>query len=201
MNQITYEIENKIREQLLQMEGILKEAEDIEAAYWDTDANTKVAAKADTDPVTVTTKLWKTDYLGGITLCGELQKFFNNTAITAADNLQRVNNVLYGHAEAASILSPATEDIGNRLKAMCIDIGNIFDQCLSIVELFYDNQIGTALGSLSSERIVYGATESKSVYTSGISILEQFRNLLKASAVTTADYRATLSNWHKETLP
>ena len=130
-----------------------------------------------------------------------LDKFFSNQAVAQSDYLQTIEQIKYGNAELVTQLSEATEQIGTRIKQLCLDALEIYKQILDAIDLYFKNEIGDMLAVMDSHRIFSGAEMNVSDLTAAITLFQQFQNMIENSAVATAEYGGTIAIWEKyETL-
>ena len=138
-NLVTLTIEVKFKEFAEGLALISTEAKDIEKAYFASDASTLVGALATgTTAASLDTKLTKTQYQNGITFIQQLGDFFGNVAVSQADYLTTIEQVIYGNASSPAIVSDAAENLANRLKTLfdsCLDHFKKSEEILAI----YDN--------------------------------------------------------------
>jgi len=193
---VTNLLKNEMKALFSSLTIIKEESKDIGKVYWATDANTIITAVTlGTDPVTVTTKLTKTEYGNGITTMEQLDKFFSNQALTTSDYLSHCQNIKYGDAVLATALSSAVEALGDRMYQVCIDSIELFKQCRNILNLYTSNEVDSMIGSLSDETHVPGCYITKADFAAGITLTEQFKKLLNNEATTQGSYETTLANW------
>jgi hypothetical protein len=194
MEQVPVLLQNNIITIRNSMMTLQRECADIYDAYWKTDANTTVSGLATgATPATVSSKFTKDNYTSGITLCENLEKFFANQAVSTADYLQTVDQCKYGDAVLGSQHTEATEQIGSRIKQLCLDVLEIYKQSLDITDLYFDSEMSDTVAVLDSHRIVYGCEMTASELSNTITMLQQYQNMIQNSSVTQGDYSATLS--------
>lgn len=194
---LTLQLEQEIKAFMTQAKTVWLEAEDIYKVYFSAGPSTEIAGLANGDPVTVSTKLTKLELVNGITLCEELKDFFTNAAVTQADYVATIQNILFGNNQASSVISVAVEALGTRLYSLCGTALALFKKAKALLDLYTDAEISAAVGAISSSTVVFGATATKSVYTSGVIVVEQFKKMLNNEAVTTGDYSAILALWEQ----
>jgi len=187
-------IDDKIRNLFLNMEYLWIESQDVYDAHWKSDANTTISAVTNsTDPVTVNSKLTKAEYLAGITLCEQLTNFFGNSAVTQSDYNKTIQNIIYGNDAAVGELSTSVESIGDRLKSLSEIALAQYKEAKDILELYNDNGISTQLSGVSAGDNLGCMEYSKELLTSYIVFIQQYVNMIGNAAVSTGDYRSTLS--------
>ncbi len=181
------------------LSGIYPEAVAIAKAYFATTVSADISGVGSgATAVTVASKLTKTQYVNGYTMCEKVQAFFENAAVAQGDYAATCYNLLYGNTAASVPLSIPVESLGDRMKSLSGSILVAFDMAKAILDIYTDNQIGDAIGgngAVDDERIVFGATMTKALMLSGITLAEQFKKMINNEAVSTGDYAATLAKW------
>lgn len=195
MNQ-TLELENELEIFMTTAKALELEASDIYKQYFATDASSTVSALLlNSTPATVSSKLTKAAVVSGITFVEQLNNFFANSAVSQADYHDTLQDLLYGNASLGSILTVSVESVGTRLQSLAGTCLTLFKKAKTLLDYYSDTEISAAVGAISTTTVVFGATKTKSVYTSGITLVEQFKKMINNEAVTTGDYGATLSKW------
>lgn len=198
MNNITKNLQNDIKSAMDSFAGIQRECKDIYDAYWKTDANSEISGLATgSTPATVSTKLTKDMYTNALSLMEDLNDFFQNGSLTTTDYMAYCEKVKYGDTAASSILSEATEALGDRIKQVCIDLITLYKSTKNIEKLYFDSGISTALSSLANDIIVFGSSMTKSELILAITFFQEFHNFMDNAAVTQGDYSATISKWKR----
>jgi len=199
MQTVTKLLQNNMKTIMNSLKFMEKECKEIYDVYWKTDVNTQIGALVNgTDPATVNTHLTKTEYLGGITYCEDLNDFFQNGAVTTTDYKQSIYRIQYGSAAVlADELSPATEATGTRIYDLCLNVLEIYKQGKDIINLYYDNEVGDMITSIDSQRIVPGSEMTKDDLASAITLIEEFIGMLDNEAVTQSLYSSTVSKWER----
>ena len=193
---VTKRLEIDIKEMLVNCCCMGCEANDIFKAYWSTNANTLVAALgSDTDGASLTTKLTKAEYINAITFVEDFSKFLSNQAVSANDNLQVLNKVLYGSAATPAKLSEATEAIADRMKTFSQTIFTTYEYARKAYNIYTAEEVGDMITNLDAHRKIPGSNLTKSLLDGGITFAVQFKNLLENQSVTTGDYASTVSRW------
>ena len=195
-NLIASKIQSKIYDLTVSMGYLVNECVDIEKLYF-SGPSSQLAALGANDPVTVATKLTKTEIGNGITLCQQLNNFFQNAAVTQADYLATIEPILYGNDPAPSQLSVEVEAVGNRLYLLCQNVLELFKQSKEIYSLYWASEIGTIVGSLSSSTVFYGIEATASELINGLTLAEQWKKMINNEAVSTSDYKAIIAKWQR----
>jgi len=195
MQTVADKIKSDIRSLVQSWTVMKEEVSDIQKAYNSTDIQTELSGKADGDPVTVTTKLTKLEFINGITMVGELVDFFNNAAVTQGDYWSTCENIIYGNDAAVALLSEAVEHTGDRLLELATNIEQIFKTCNNILNDYNNNNFAVMVTNFSDEDVIHGMGINRSLLSSGITIVEQFKKFVNNEAVATADYKVTLADW------
>jgi hypothetical protein len=198
MKNLSLELETELKAFATSLKAVWIEAEDIFKEYFSTDATTLVSALAtDGTAATVSTKLTKAVLISGITFVTDLKDFFTNAAVSQTDYLATIQTILYGSASLGSPLSPAVESVGTRLYNLCATCLTLNNKAKALLDIYIDSELSAAVGAISSTTVVFGATSTKSLYTSGITLVEQYKKMLNNESVTTGDYAATLAKWEQ----
>lgn len=194
---VTRYIQIEIKSIVDSMSVMKTEVQNIGKVYWSTDANTAVAALGASEPVTMVSKLTKTEFLSGITLCEQLDKFFTNQALTQSDYMSSCENIIYGNDGRTSKLSESVEGLGNRMLQVCQDCVTLFKKCTEVLKIYNENEIGTMISGISTTRLIPGSEMTKAELSSGITLLEQFKKVLNNEVATQGDYGSTLAIWNR----
>lgn len=195
-NLIANKIQTKIYDFTVSLSYLINECPDIEKLYF-SGPSSQLSALGANDPVTVATKLTKTEIGNGITLCQQLNNFFQNSAVTQADYLATIEPILYGNDPAPSQISVEVEAVGNRLYLLCQNVLELFKQSKEIYSLYWSSEIGTIVGSLSSSTVFYGIDATASDLSNGITLAEQWKKMINNESVSTSDYKAIVAKWQR----
>jgi hypothetical protein len=172
------------------------ETADIGKVYWATDANTAVGGLGSSDAATVASKITKTEFLAGITLCEQIDKFFTNQALTQSDYRASCQNIIYGNDARTTKLSESVEALGDRMKLVSQDCITIYKKCIDILKNYTENEIGTMIASIATTRIIPGSDMTKAELSAGVVICEQFKKMIGNEVAAQADYASTLAVWN-----
>lgn len=197
MINLTLELENEIKSFTNQMKNIWLEAEDIYKIYWSAGPSSELSGLANGDAATVSTKLTKLEITNGLTFCEELIDFFTNDAVAQADYMATIQNIYYGNNAAVSPISVAVEALGSRLYNLAGTCWTQHNKAKSLLDFYNDTEISAAIGAISTTTVVFGANANKSLFTSGMTLIEQFKKMINNEAVTTGDYAATVAKWEQ----
>lgn len=167
---------------------------DIEKLYF-TKVSGDIAGLTGGDPVTVTTKLTKDDLIAGITLIQQVDKYFGNENMITSDYYGTLIRLINGDNSATGEISPSTEVIGEDLKSLAETLIDINQKCSVIFNMYNDNELNDIIANIESARVVYGATITVSLYSDGITLIEQFSNFVGNVSVITGDYASTINQW------
>jgi len=193
---VTKVIQIDLKEMMVQCCCLACEAKEIDNAYWDTNANTLVSAlSSDTDAATLETKLTKAEYIAGITMVQNLFKMFNNEAVSTADYEGTCNLLRYGSHATGSKLSEATEEIGNRMKQLAVDMMTTYGYAKKVLQIYNAEEVGDMIANLDNERRIPGSNMNKQQLNAAITYCSQFVNFMTSQAVTTGDYATTVAQW------
>lgn len=197
-NLITGTTENLIQEVMNSLLYMQANLDEVQKVYFGGGASGAISALADGDPVTVSTKLTKAQLVSGITFVENFQNFLGNSAVTQADYFTTLVTLLNGNDEAAGVIHTAVETVGNDLKDLASTSLGLFQKCKVILDLYFDNQINSLISAIDTSRIVFGASVTAAKFSTGITLIEQFKNFINNAVVAQADYMSTVSNWKAE---
>lgn len=196
MNNVTINIEADFKAFAESMSLIMNEAKDIHSAYFATDASTLVEALASgTTGASFDSKLTKAQYQNGIGFLEQINKFFNNEAVTTGDYLNTLNNLIYGNAAVPGNIGDAVESLATRMKNLARSCMTHFVTAKDILETYNNSELGTIVAEITGARIVYGANMSVTQLTQGVTLVEQFKKLINNEAVATGLYSANVAIW------
>lgn len=198
MQVVTKCLEDNLKQVMQEFHALQYASKDIYDSYWDTDANTQVAAASAGAQVLVSPQVKKEDYQNAITLADNVYKFFNNTAVSATDHMQYSNLVIYGTDYATPIsaeLSPATAEIGANIVKLATNCMSLLERARSNQNLYFDNEVGDIVSVLDGERIIPGSVVTRNDLNNAITLLQQFENFMTDQTIVTGDYSVTVSKW------
>lgn len=196
---ITLELQRSLKSMMASWWTMYNECIDIDAAYFKTEASTYVGAKAANDPVTVNTKLTKTQFVNGITFIENVVKFFGNAAVTTGDYLSSIDPIKYGNTTGATAVPASVEALGSRLLQVCTDSIYLLQQSKLQESVYNSTSIGTAFASVPDAVIVFGAEMTRAELVAGVTLLQQWQRFIGNLSVTTGDYASTLSKFNRLT--
>ena len=78
---------------------------------------------------------------------------------------------------------------------VALDCVELFKKCKNVLEAYSGNEVGDMIANLDIQRHIPGSEMTKDELSSGIVIVEQFKKMINAEAVTQGDYAATLAKW------
>lgn len=194
---VTRYIQIEIKSIIDSMSVMKTEVQNIGKVYWSTDANTAVAALGASDAATMVSKLTKTEFLSGITLCEQLDKFFTNQALTQSDYMSSCENIIYGNDGRTSKLSESVEGLGNRMLQVSLNCVELFKKATNVLKIYNENEVGTMISGIATTRLIPGSEMTKAELSSGITLLEQFKKVLNNEVATQGDYGSTLAIWNR----
>ena len=196
VNNITQILQDDIKELMASFSYLYGECADIFEVYWNTDANTTIGAVTNgTDPVSETTKLTKTEFANGITTVENFIKFCTNQAVATTDHLSYCHNMAYGTATPTK-LDDLIENIADRMKLVCQQLIANYTAYLEISKIYTENEIVDIVAVLDNERVIYGASMSRSDLSSAMSMLQEFGDYMANAAVTQGNYLSTIAKWN-----
>ena len=193
---LTQQFQDQTKDFFNGMAWIQKEAFDIEKAYSSSDAQSTVTGLGSgTDAATLATKLTKDQYTNAIGFLLQLQNFFDNSAVTTGDYLGVIDQVIYGNAATPTFLTDATESIGNRLRELCDSALEHYNKALELKDFYDASEFSVLVAGLSGGRRIYGATMNNTQLTQGITVIEQYKNMISNTSVTAGLYSQNVSVW------
>lgn len=193
---ITLTLEQYFKDFAASMNWIMGECLDIDKAYFSSDASTKVSALGSgSDGASYDTKFTKTVYTNAIGFIEQVNKLFSNQTVTTGDYLTNIDQVIYANAASPIVLSPATENLANRLKVLCQSALTQFVIAKNILNLYNNSDLSVMVSGSPGARVVYGANMNVTQLTQGITLVEQFKKLINNEAVATSLYSANVAIW------
>jgi len=192
---VTSVLQTKIKIIMISLSSAQNECKDIYDAYFKTDASTAIGEKSDSDPVTVSTKLTKLEFVSGITFCENLNKFFTNTAVSQSDYLQTLANLRYGNDAAGTVLSVSVESLGERLYQLALDCIELFKLSKHVLDYYNDNEVVDIVAVLDDDRLIFGSDMTTKELSLAAVLIEEYRSLIDNEAADTGDYSATIAKW------
>ncbi len=198
MDCMTRILQDEIKSAMTLFATTLYVAKNAYEAYWDTDTNTKIAALGAGAQALVNPQVKKEDYGNGTTVCDNLWKFFNNTALTGVDHLAYANAFskgVYYASPMADEISPATGIVGADINIVSENCLILLEKCKKIKKTYNSNQISTMSAGLDNHRIIFGSEMTKYDMVSAVTLAENFEKFMETVAPTTGDYLTTLSQW------
>lgn len=195
-NQVALKFQSSFYNFSVSLNNMMIESADIEKLYF-SGASTQLAALTDPDPATTATKLTKLEISNGIGFCQQLNKFFNNVAVTTGDYLAVIEPILYGNDPKSTPLSVEVEAIGNRLYLLCQDALTNFNTAKNLYTTYWSNEIGNAVGALTSSTVFYGIDATVGDLINAITLSEQYKKLINNEAVATSDYKSIIAKWQR----
>lgn len=188
--------EQQLIDFLNKMEYLSTEASDIYNSYFDTDASDVTVGVPslllNSDAATVQSKINKSQYLNGITLVNQVVNFFSNSAVAQGDYIDTVRELMYGNTARGSVLTIASEEIGNRLSSLATNLLGYFQNAQKILGMYNSDIVSSVAGALSDSDVMPGMSITKKNLVDFTVLTEQFKKLLNNEAVTTGDYQSTV---------
>jgi hypothetical protein len=130
-------------------------------------------------------------------MCENIINFINNQAVATSDYLATSENLINGSDQASQSLSQDVESIGTRLQNLGGTLITLNQTVSSLLNLYNAAQLSAVLTAISGDPVVIGCSTTKTKFLSGVTLLQQFNNLMNNSAVTTGDYLSTISQWNQ----
>jgi len=172
------------------------EAKDISDMYWKESVSSDLSPLLGSDAATIETKNTKDELVNMLTFAEQVDKFFQNSALTTADYLQTIMRSLYGNDERTPTkLSEPVEEFGRKTKEFATNCHSLYLRAKENEQIYFDNEIGDIVAVLDSQRIVPGSQVTAADVSNAITLLQQWKNLIGNSATTAADYSVTVSRW------
>lgn len=196
INNITQILQDDIRGLMQSFCWICRECADIYEVYWNTDANTVIAAvEGDATAVTSTTKLTKAEFTNGIVTIENFTKFCNNQSVSTTDHLSHCHNLIYGTATPTT-LNSLIESIADRMKVVCQAMVDNYNTYLKIDKLYNENEVADIVAVLDAQRVIFGASMTQSDLNSAMTLLSEFKDFMTNAAVTQGNYVSTIAKWN-----
>jgi hypothetical protein len=197
MNNITMILQNNLKSMMVSWWTMYNECIDIGNTYWKTEVSTYISGKGANDPVTVNTKLNKTQFAVGMVFVEQIAKFFGNEAVSTGDYLASIDPIKYGNTSGATAVPASAESLGDRMYRVCLDALYLLQQAKIQESTYNNNSIGTAFASVPDSAVVFGADFTRSELISAIVLLQQWQRFITNQSVTTGDYESTLSKFFR----
>ena len=189
-------LQDKIYQIMVNMDWIFNEGQNIEKAYWATEANTYISGlSSDSDAATVDSALTKAEFVTGITFAGQMKNFFTNAALTQADYLATIENIKYADATGATAVPVCAEELGNRILALCNNAQTVFNSCRDTLNYYTATEISDMVAVLDVHRGIYGSSVTAQFLSEGMTCIEQFKKLINNEAASQGDYKSTVQKW------
>jgi hypothetical protein len=202
MNNVSSVVESQIKALSTNFSNLMNQASQIYKNYNSTNAVTLVTGLgSSTTPATVSTALTQYQFESGITFCAQLGNFFNNASISSADYLGICENLISGNTPASSPLSPGVESLGQQLYTLAQNCITYYQNSLSINKAYNSNGLSqsiTGISGFDGSIQIPGSSTSAAEFTSGITLVVQFINLMTNQAVVTGDYFGTITTWTQD---
>jgi len=177
------------------------ESMDLYKLYWaEVSPDPTFTAAANTDPIIYDpdVALTKNEIINAHTFIDNFNKFIDNNAVTTADYFTTIQNTLYGNDQrTAGAISAGIESYGYRAKMFCNNALTKYKEAKCIYKGYFATELSAMVSALSSTTVVFGADYTASEAILGVTLVEQFINMIENSAVTQADYNSTLSKWKR----
>lgn len=198
MKTATNILETKMKAFMTSMITMQPEASDLVKLYWaEVNSDSTYTALASSAAATFSSQLTKQEVINALTISEQIEKFFTNVAMTQADYRINIEGIIHGNdAYASPGISVAIEGFGERAVTMCQDILQNYKDAIDILDVYFDTEISAAIGAVTVEECPW-YNFSKSDFTEGISLIENFKKLVNNEAATTGDYGSTVAKWRK----
>lgn len=193
MESITKKLETKILNINGTINLMIAQAQAVYKLYWSSSVATDISGLASGDPATIEGGISKGDLLNGLTIAEQLNNFFGNSAVTTGDYLANVNKILYTATPRVTKLSSVVETLASMELALSWNLMNVYNESKVIINLYFKNEVGDIVGVLDAQRLIPGSQMTQADLSSGITMLSNLVAFMENSAVSTADYQATVS--------
>lgn len=193
-NTITQTVEESIKTFMSAFTYMPAKCDDIQKIYY-TSVNSAISGLGDSDPVTLSTKLTKSNVINGITLTEQLENFLGNASVVTGDYYATLVQLTNGIADSTATINAACEYLGEQLRSLANDVLTAQQRAKVINDLYTDNQISTVVAAIDSDRVVYGSNSTASKFSSASLMISQLLNMIGNSDTTSGDYMSTVSNW------
>jgi len=171
---------------------ILSQAMESYERYWGTSANTDIASLGDTDPVTVSSKLTKAEFVAGITLAEAITKFVSNQEVTNAQYINTARKLTLGDNPRESVLTQEVESIGDKLMIMGSNIIEIRQQGMEVLNMYNATEMAAACAVMSDTTVFFGSSLTTSHIIAGMNMVDQFLKLCDGNSPAQGDYMSIL---------
>jgi hypothetical protein len=194
MNKTTEAIEKSTKVLIPGLCYILNLASESYERYWGTSANTDIASLADADPVTVSSKLKKSEFVSGIALAEAIVKFFGNQDVSNATYITTARTLTLGDSAREAVLTNEVESIGDVLYSLGSNLLEVRKQAKEMLAMYVATELSAALAGMSDKTIMFGASMTKAQIVAGMNALEQLVKLLEGNSPAKGDYMSVLAS-------
>lgn len=195
MNNVSSNIQSKLKSLATAFVASRNEAKDVERYYFASNASTLVPALAtDVSPATMC-GLSKAQFLSGVSTMGIVKSFFGNAAVSTSDWMYATLGLIGGAYPKDSVLSADVEAQGVRMKLLAVELIKQYKLTAEIVEIYSSSELSAAAGAMSAHTVMFGASMTKQHLVDGIVMCQQFLKIFDNAAVTTGDYASTAEKW------
>ena len=196
MNITSLDLETQIGVWARSAKALSSQTNDVLSEYFSTDASAVAdALSSASTPATLSTALTKAQVQNMIGTIQQLQKFFTNQAVTTADYLNSLENVLHGSHPVSVIVSQDLENVGVVLKSMASTMIGLYADAKDMKALYDSSELGSAVTAISTQTVVFGSSSTKSKFLQGIVLVDQFSRFVGNLSVTTGDYQTSVLAW------
>lgn len=192
---ITDVLKNNIQQICQNLCNVKSKCYNIYEIYWNTNASTTISGYSDGDALTFTSKLTKAEFSSGITLCEQLNNFFNNSAVTQADYLQTCHNILYGTDQISVPINDLIEYIADEIKELSQTLLNLYQIANTSLIIYTSHELDLIVAAISGSTFIPGSNITKTDFNNAMVLCEQFKKFIENQSVTTGDYKTTVADW------
>lgn len=186
----------KMKSCFIKLDPIVTECDNISKLYFsEVNPDATFSDLPASAAATFSTKLTKQEIINALTIAEQVRNFFGNLPLTQSDYRQNLQGIIYGNDVYTSPgISVAIEDYGVRAVAFANSILEVFDCATEVIDIYFDADIANAIGAVVGVNTPW-YNMSKSDFTSGVNLLENFRKMINNEAANQGDYQATMSKW------
>lgn len=173
------------------------EAPSLSKLYWsEVSPDATYTALGSGAAATFSTQLTKQEVINGLTIAEQVDKFFQNQALTQADYRLNIQGIIYGNdAYTSPGISPAIEDFGTRLVTFCNSIITALKCSQDTLDVWFSTDIDDAVNAVTTTSLPFYSSIDKQEVLDGIVLIENFDKLITNQVATQAQYETTVSKY------
>ena len=198
LENLTLKLEQDIKSFVSSSVFMQNEAVDLEKLYWsEVSPDSTFSSATSGDAITNSTKLTKQEVINALTIAAQVKNFYQNSTLTQSDYYQNIQGIVYGNDQKTPQISDAIEAFGDRSVEFCNNILTMIKQAADILDLYFDTEISSAVGSISTSTVVFGSNVTKQELTDGINLCDNFRKMITNQVATQSDWGAIVAKWQR----